>query len=247
MQLNEFFKQFKRPALAFSGGVDSSYLLWAAKQANCDINAWFFKTPFQPQFELEDAQRLAEEIGIHLEIVEYDVLQNNDVVENPSNRCYYCKKTLFTKLLEKAKEAGCDVIFDGTNASDDINDRPGMRAISELGVRSPLRECNLTKAEIRKLSKEAGLFTYNKPSYSCLATRIPTGTKLTFELLKKVERSEKSLFKMGFSDFRIRVVGNSAKIQLKTEQMPLLLTKRVKIIDILSIDFEDILLDLKAR
>ena len=156
MTLQEFFAENARAAIAFSGGVDSSYLLYAAVQCGADVHAYFAKTAFQPQFELDDAQRLAESVGAKLTVLELDALSSEDVARNPANRCYYCKQNIFGNLKRAAAEDGFTLILDGTNASDDAGDRPGMRALREMDVRSPLRECGLTKAEIRRLSHEAG-------------------------------------------------------------------------------------------
>ena len=199
MTLQEFFAENARAAIAFSGGVDSSYLLYAAVQCGADVHAYFAKTAFQPQFELDDARRLAESVGARLTVLELDALSSEDVARNPANRCYYCKQNIFGNLKRAAAEDGFTLILDGTNASDDAGDRPGMRALREMDVRSPLRECGLTKTEIRRLSHEAGLFTWDKPAYACLATRVPTGTRITPELLAATERAEGWLFSQGYS------------------------------------------------
>ena len=149
--------------------------------------------------------------------------------------------------MEQAKKDGFPLVIDGTNASDDVNDRPGMQALGELGVRSPLRECGLTKPEIRKLSKAVGLFTHDKPAYACLATRIPTGTAITAELLEKTEKSEAFLMGLGFSDFRIRLLGDAARIQVKEKQIPLLIKHRQAIITELKKHYSAVLLDLEVR
>ena len=175
MTLQDFFKQNKNVALAFSGGVDSAYLLYAATAAGCDIHAYYVKSAFQPQFELEDAKSLALELGAKMTVLELDVLSDSVITDNPANRCYHCKKKIFGTILEAAKKDGYELLIDGNNASDDASDRPGMKAVQELNVHSPLRECGMTKEKIRRLSKEAGLITWNKPAYACLATRIPAG------------------------------------------------------------------------
>ena len=174
MTLEQFFKEHPRCALGFSGGVDSSYLLWAAVQAGIDVQPYFIKTPFQPEFELEDAKKLARQLGVELRVVPLRLPE--PVLENPSNRCYLCKQALFGTLWQLAAREGYGVLLDGTNASDDPADRPGMRALEELEVLSPLRLCGLNKRELRRRSREAGLFTWDKPAYACLATRFPTGT-----------------------------------------------------------------------
>ena len=247
MTLERFFAENQKVALAFSGGVDSAYLLYAAKAYGAQICAYYVKTPFQPQFEYEDALRLARELGVAMTTLELDVLADCTVTANPKNRCYYCKKKIFTAILEQAKKDGFPLVIDGTNASDDCADRPGMQALLELGIRSPLRECGLSKQDIRRLSKEAKLFTHDKPAYACLATRIPTGTEITPALLAKTERSEAFLKALGFTDFRIRHLGTGAKLELRQEQLPLLLARREAIVSELKKDYTTILLDLEVR
>lgn len=247
MTLREFFAQHPRAALAFSGGVDSAFLLWAAKSCGCDVHAYYAHTAFQPAFELEDARRLAREVGAPLTLVEADILAVPGAQANGPDRCYHCKRALFTRLLEAAQEDGYTLMLDGTNFSDDAGDRPGMRALRELEVRSPLRECGLTKGEIRRLSREAGLFTWDKPAYACLATRVPTGTAITKEALEKVERAEDTLFHLGFSDFRVRLYAGGARIQLPEKQLPQALARREELLKALKPHFSAVLLDLESR
>lgn len=247
MTLSEFFAQNKRVAIAFSGGVDSSYLLYSAQKHGCEARAYYVKSAFQPQFELEDALRLANELHADMKILEVDVLSSAEVVANPHDRCYYCKKVIFSMIAQEAGKDGFTVLLDGTNASDDEGDRPGMRALKELSVRSPLRECGLTKAEIRHLSQEAGLFTWDKPAYACLATRIPTGDRITKEKLTATEEAEGYLFSLGFSDFRIRMMGDTAKLQLPESQLNILLENRAKIVAELKKYYRSVLLDLEVR
>ena len=139
------------------------------------------------------------------------------------------------------------MLLDGTNASDDASDRPGVRALAELSVLSPLRICSLTKDEIRRLSKEAGLFTWDKPAYACLATRIPAGDAITLEKLRATERAEGALFEMGFRDFRVRRMGDTAKIQLREDQLSMALANRERILSALQTDYSAVLLDLEVR
>ena len=247
MDLNLFFAQNPKAALAFSGGVDSAYLLYAAKQAGANVTAYYVRTPFQPQFEYDDAVKLAQELKMPMRTIGMDVLEDPNVVANPANRCYYCKRRIFTAILEAARADGYSLILDGTNASDDASDRPGMVALRELEVRSPLRECGLTKPEIRRLSKEAGLFTHDKPAYACLATRIPTGVAITLEALQRTEAAEEYLKKLGFTDFRIRLMGSAARIQLPESQIPLLLQNRQEILTNLKQSYSAVLLDLEVR
>ena len=187
MTLEQFFQENPRCALGFSGGVDSAYLLYAGVKAGADIRPYFIKTAFQPAFELADARKLAEGLGVEVTVLELDALADPRVAANPANRCYWCKQNLFRTLRDRAAADGYSVLLDGTNASDEAGDRPGMRALAELSVRSPLRECGLTKDEIRARSKAAGLFTWDKPAYACLATRVPAGEAITADLLARVE------------------------------------------------------------
>ena len=149
--------------------------------------------------------------------------------------------------VQAARRDGHTLLLDGTNASDDAGDRPGMRALRELSVRSPLRECGLTKAEIRRLSREAGLFTWDKPAYACLATRIRTGEEITLQKLKQTEKAEGFLFELGFRDFRVRMVDNTAKLELRETDLPLLLENREKIVTELRKDYDSVLLNLEVR
>ena len=247
MTLQEFFTEHPKAALGFSGGVDSSYLLYAGIKAGADIRPYFIKTAFQPEFELEDAKRLCAQLGAELYIIELDALTNPDVVKNPPNRCYYCKTGLFGTLQQRAKADGYTVLLDGTNASDDAGDRPGMKALTEMSVLSPLRLCGLSKAQIRELSREAGLFTWDKPAYACLATRVPTGEAITEALLARVEGAEQVLFSLGFTDFRVRVFYDAARVQLKPAQMQQALSRRSEILENIKPYFEIVLLDLNGR
>ena len=247
MELKQFFAQCPEAAIAFSGGVDSAFLLYAAKQYGRRIKAYYVQTAFQPQFELEDAQRLAGELDVQMEILNVDILCNEQVTANPVDRCYHCKKILFAEILKAAKADGFSVLLDGTNASDDASDRPGMRALTELSVHSPLRECNLTKQLIRDLSKEAGLFTHDKPAYACLATRIPTGERITKEKLHRTEQTEAYLTSLGFRDFRVRGQGNGAKLQVREEDLHLVMAHRGEILTELKKYYSSVVLDLEVR
>ena len=247
MTLQEFFQEEPQAAVAFSGGVDSAFLLWAAAHYGCDVRAYYVKTAFQPQFELEDARRLAEELSVPMTVVEADILAVPEAAANGPRRCYYCKRALFSLVREAAAGDGYTLLLDGTNASDDAGDRPGMQALRELAVRSPLRECGLTKAQVRELSRQAGLFTWNKPAYACLATRVPCGTPITAERLNRVEQAESALAAMGFRDFRVRLWNDGARIQLTEEQMDAAMAKRQEIIAALKPYFPAVLLDLEGR
>ncbi len=235
-------------AIAFSGGVDSSYLLYAAKKYAAEVRAYYVKSAFQPAFEYEDAVRLAKELEVCLCVIDADVLSDETVTSNPVDRCYYCKKIIFSKILQKAREDGFEILLDGTNASDDVADRPGVKALKELKVLSPLRECGLTKKQIRELSKDAGLFTWDKPAYACLATRLPVGKKITKEALEITEKAESFMVELGFSDFRVRLLNTGdAKLELRESQLPLLFEKKKEILMELKKSYKRVLLDLELR
>ena len=250
MELKDFFEKHRRVAVAFSGGVDSSYLLYAAKKYAEEVRAYYVKSAFQPAFEYEDAVRLAKELEISLCVINLDVLSDETVTSNPSDRCYYCKRKIFSEIIAWAQKDGFEVLLDGTNASDDTTDRPGVRALKELKVLSPLKECGLTKKQIREFSKAAGLFTWNKPAYACLATRLPVGKKITKEALEITEKVEAFMSGLGFSDFRVRMLSEEkpvAKLEVRESQLPLLLKKKNEIIMELKKYYSRVLLDLEMR
>ncbi len=242
--LRAFFDTHPKLAIAFSGGCDSAFLLDAALEAGCDARAYYVRTAFQPAFELEDARNFCAAHQFPLHIIESDILCHPEVAQNPADRCYHCKRHLFTRLIAEARASGYETVCEGTNASDDISDRPGYRALQELGVLSPLKLCGLTKPEIRRLSAARLLPTATKPACACLATRIPTGTPLTRESLQRIDTAETRLRALGFRDFRVRCVHNMARIQLTQDDLPRALTQRQAICDALSPLFDAVLLDL---
>ncbi len=247
MSLAQFFETHKKCALAFSGGVDSAYVLYVAAMQKCDIRPYFVKSQFQAKFELEDAKRLCKELKIPLNVLELDVLSFPEIARNPDTRCYFCKTQMMKRVCAAAKADGYYVVLDGTNASDDTSSRPGMRALSEFRVHSPLLECGITKDEVRSRSKSAGLFTWDKCANACLATRIPHGTRLTADGLLRVERAEDVLSAMGFSDFRVRVFHGAARIQLKEGQFEKAIAMREELVSRLSESFSMVFLDLIPR
>lgn len=247
MTLQEFFYTNPSGALAFSGGTDSSLLVWAAAQYGKNWRAYFVHSAFQPAFELADAREVVRQCHLPLTVLETDILACPEVTANPPDRCYHCKRRLFSMLRRRAADDGYQLLIDGTNASDDAGDRPGMRALRELQVRSPLRECGLTKEDVRALCRQAGLPVWDKPSYACLATRIPTGTAITEAALKNVERGEKLLADMGFRDFRIRLHGNIAVLQFTEDQFPYAWECREKLLSRLKPIFRQVTLDLTPR
>lgn len=247
MTLQDFFTQYPHTALAFSGGCDSAYLLYQAARYGKRIHAYYMDTPFQPAFELEDAKKFCRQYRIPLTILQQDVCQIPDIVKNDCQRCYYCKQVIFSGIIQTAVSEGYSILLDGTNASDDVSDRPGMKALAELQVLSPLRLCGLTKSQIRSHSRELGLFTHNKPAYACLATRIPFGVPITQPDLKRIESCETILFKLGFKDFRIRIFHGAAKIQVPKEQFPQICNLYAEITNLFKPYFTDILFDLVPR
>lgn len=218
MGIKDFFDENKRIAVAFSGGVDSAYLLAEAISCGADVKAYYVKSQFQPEFEREDARRTAAQLGAELTELELDVLSDEAVAVNPADRCYHCKRHIMSAIIEAAKADGYDKVCDGSNASDDASDRPGTRALAEYGIRSPLRDCSITKDEIRIRAKQLGLDVWDKPAYACLATRIAGGERITEEKLHKTEESERRLHDMGFRDFRVRMRGDDALVQIKDYQ-----------------------------
>lgn len=247
MTLSDFFAAHPKAALAFSGGVDSAFLLWAARTYGCDVRAYYVHSAFQPAFELKDAERLAEELKAPITVLEADILSVPPAAANGPDRCYHCKTALFSLLRAAAARDGYSLLLDGTNASDDAEDRPGMRALRELAVRSPLRECGITKAEVRARSREAGLFTWNKSAYACLATRISTGTPITAEALSKVEGAENALMVLGFSDFRVRLFHGAARLQFTPAQWREAAARKDELSSALEPYFDTVLLDFETR
>jgi len=199
--------------LAFSGGVDSTFLLKAAKEALGDnIKAVTIQSPYIPKWEIEEAKQLVKQLGIAFEILEAPII--DEIRNNPENRCYLCKKAVFSQIKAIAEREGYPYVIDGTNF-DDLGDyRPGLKALRELDIKSPLLECQLTKQEIRSLSKELGLSTWDKPPYACLLTRIPYGSELKEEDFDKIEKAEKYMMEKGFRAIRVRCHDNLARIEV---------------------------------
>lgn len=245
--LKHFFELHPKLALAFSGGCDSAYLFYAAVCCGAEVSAYYVNSCFQPAFELADAHALADALQQRVHVLPVDVLSDANVRQNPSDRCYFCKRQIFSAILEAAHADGYDVIIDGTNASDRADDRPGMRALAQMQVLSPLRMCGIDKAQVRTLSQSAGLFTWNKPAYACLATRVPTGMIIEKPLLERVERAEEALFRLGFSNFRVRISAHGARLELPEGQMLAALQRRDEILSALEDDFSEITLNLRPR
>lgn len=212
-ELIKYLKGLGKVVLAFSGGVDSTFLLKVSKEALGDnVKAVTILSPYIPKWEIEEAKQLVKELGVKHEIIEAPIIDS--IRYNPEDRCYLCKTAVFSMILNAAKEQGYDYVIDGTNF-DDISDyRPGLRALKELEVKSPLLECKLTKAEIRAFSKELKLNTWDKPPYACLLTRIPYGNELKEEDFVKIENAEKYMMSIGFRAIRVRCHGDLARIEV---------------------------------
>jgi uncharacterized protein len=214
-KLEEYLKSLGKVAVAFSSGVDSTFLLKVCKDVlGENAIAITIKTCSVPERELEESAVFCEKEGIRQMIIELDQMAIEGFEDNPPDRCYICKKALFSNMMNVAAECGFDHVAEGSNMDDMGDYRPGMKAISELNVLSPLREAGLTKADIRELSRELGLPTWNKPSFACLATRFVYGEKITREKLRMIEMAEQRLMDMGFSQFRVRIHGNLARIEV---------------------------------
>lgn len=186
------FEPGVRYGLAFSGGCDSACLLAEMLDAGADVKAYLVKTAFQADFELEDARLVAESLGTDFELVEADILSAEDVCANPPDRCYRCKRVIFGAILERMEHDGRTVLVDGTNATDDPSRRPGFRALEELGVVSPLRAAGWTKEDVRARSRERGLITADKPNFSCFATKVPAGERITSAALAQAEEGARA-------------------------------------------------------
>jgi uncharacterized protein len=234
--------------VAYSGGVDSTLLLRVAQeQLGDEAIAVTAVSPSLPREELEQATRMAQEIGSEHILIDSDESDSPDWVANSPDRCYYCKAFRFDQLLRVARQKGFAYVVDGCNYDDLGDHRPGIRAAQELGVRSPLMEAGLTKADIRTLSRTLGLPTWDKPSAACLASRIPYGMPITQEKLAQVDEAERSLHNLGIAQVRVRHHGDIARIEVQVESLPLLLTNRSQIVTRLrELGFSYIAVDLEG-
>lgn len=217
--LKDIIKEKESAAIAFSGGVDSTFLLKVANEVLADkVVAVTATSSTYPKRELNEAIKYAEDMKVKHIIISSEELDIEGFALNPKNRCYYCKKELYTKINNIAKEEGVNYVFDGSNLDDTGDYRPGMQAAKELHVISPLKEAGLTKEDIRELSKDLGLLTWNKPSFACLSSRFPYGNKITLSKLTMVDKAEQILLDMGITQVRVRHHGEIARIEVEPSE-----------------------------
>ena len=248
--LREALGRLRRVAIAFSGGVDSTFLLRVAHEVlGGDVIAVTARLSTVPDRELREAASFCRALGVRHEIIDFDAFAVPGFAENGPDRCYFCKKAIFTSVRAFAEANGCAAVLEGSNRDDDGDFRPGRRALRELGVLSPLRDAGLGKAEIRILSAEMGLPTASKPSFACLATRFPYGECLTPEGIERIGRAEQFLLDLdaGLSQVRVRVHGPVARIEVPSEDIPAVVAHRDEIVAALKqLGFTYVSLDLSG-
>lgn len=250
--LEQLRKETKVPVcLALSGGVDSALLAAligsCAKENGTKAYGVTFDTVLHPAADLVAARQSAAESGLLHEVISVNELEFGEIRENPKNRCYLCKKGLFTKLLEFAADRGIDMVYEGTNYDDLSQYRPGLQAVKELGVKSPLLDHGFTKKEIRQWAKELGIQAASRPSAPCMATRLPYGTTLDFSVLHRLGKAEEELRSLGFEVVRARLHGEVVRLELPTERLEEAVQKREELIRVLkNLDFHYLTLDLEG-
>lgn len=227
--LKNLLKDYGSLAVSFSSGVDSTFLLYAAKEALGDkAIAITAKLGSFPERELKEAKEFCEEYKIRQFIIEINELDIEGFSENPKNRCYICKHTIFENIIKIASGEGIDIVAEGSNLDDNGDYRPGLQAIAELGIKSPLRSAGFTKEDIRALSKHLGLPIWEKPSFACLASRFVYGETITKEKLEMVDKAEQLLFELGFRQFRVRIHGTMARIEILPDEFEKLINDDIR-------------------
>jgi len=244
--LKAFFKENSKVALGFTGGVNSTYLLYVGKKCGANIRAYYVKTAFQPWYELDNAIQLTNRFDVELKILEYDIFQNQSIINNNIDRCYLCKKKILSLIKKQAIKDGFTTLIEGSDASDKMEGCSKFISNLKISLNSPLKELGITKTKVRMLSKKADCLAWDKPAYSCLVAQIPVGTPITKEILQRIEHAERELLIIGFTDFQIEIMGNSVKLKVPCSQMEVAVEKRRRILECLKPDFDTVLLDLKG-
>jgi len=228
-ELKKYIASFESVAIAFSSGVDSTFLLYAAKESLGDNVIAITATSCSfPKRELNEAKEYCDKLGIRHFIIESEELKIEGFSNNPKNRCYLCKRELFEKIGKVAKENGIKEIAEGSNIDDNGDYRPGLQAVAELGVKSPLRHVGFVKQDIRDLSEYLGIPTWNKQSFACLSSRFPYGELISEKKLKMVDNAEQLLLDMGFHQLRVRIHGDVARIELMPDEFPKFMEETIR-------------------